>query len=525
MSKEVKSILKEAEGLIGRLENGKTYPADYVARRFEKAALDNSKDILICSMKDVIVKVAKKREYLHQKEIGNLYDKMYGFSGGRSSFRGILGDLLPESRQFSKVAYKSSNLRTMEENPLEPITKDSELSNAFSVLFSLGNNSSFGTYKPGRNKSVEKAVISKLSRLGYPPCDVNIVKDNEHFVLCSTTHQIAGLKKVSTLIPVQVTEGATKEPRHIILGEEAVELSSRNLFLAIKEQERALKLGQQRRFASERTDGSAPISVDKAVLPKSLEEFANLENELLAAASKHDSNQVNLAINMLGVELSSFGAANPRIKIASSDDKSILFDVHVPTRIGQSVIHVPVEIVNGSPLLPHRFAADVTSDEQKIFDFSKEGFQNFIDGLVPRSHSLTVSRQTGLLSGMSYHQLMDRMLDGVANKDYKMAEDVLQTINSRFGADQFVVAFDKFSEMIKHSSDGSKRSKLIKEAYERGELIKISTSVQLYCPRLGLPVSKISFDEKGRIIPKGRRVRSDNQIEGASINTSKIILT
>ena len=525
MKKETSKILNKAQELLGHIENGQTYPSEYVVKRFEKAAFDHSTDQLIGNMRDVLVKVAVKREYIHQNEIGKLYDQMYGLSGGHTAFRTTLGDLLPDNRQIAKVAYKGSDLRKMEENSLPAIHKDSELSDAFSVLFSLGGDSSFGTYKPGRDRNVEKAVIAKLGGLGYAPEGVDIVESNEHFVLCAATHKLANLSRITTLVPVQITDGVTREPQHIIIGEEAVDLDGKNLYLAIKEQEKALKTNQNRRFASERGDGSPSIEIQKVVVPKSLEQFANLENALVAAASKFDSNQIQLAIGMLDAEFASFGSATTEIKIGSSNEKEILFDIHVPTKLGKSVVHVPVEIANGMPLLPNRFAADVASDEQKVFDFNQEGFENFLNGLNSNSESLNTARHTGSLSSMSYHQLMDRVLDGVAKKDYKLAEDALQTINHRFGSEQFVVAFDKYSEMIKHTSDGSKRKQLIKAAFERGDLIKISTSVELYSPKLGLAVSKISFDEKGRLIPKGRRLRSKNQMEGAAINTSRILLT
>ena len=51
------------------------------------------------------------------------------------------------------------------------------------------------------------------------------------------------------------------------------------------------------------------------------------------------------------------------------------------------------------------------------------------------------------------------------------------------------------------------------------------TSVELYSPKLALPLSKITFDDKGRVIAKGRRSKSDNMIQDAAISSSRIILT
>lgn len=517
-------ILIEAQNLLERLESGKTYPADYVVKRFQKAATDHSTDQLIGNMRDVLVKVASKRAYINQNEIGKLYDQMYGLSGGQTAFRDSLGDLLPENRQFAKVAYPGSSSRKLEEKNVEPIYKDSELSNAFSVLFSLGGDSSFSTYKPGQDKSVQKAVIAKLSGLGSTPLGVDIIQTNEHFTLCAANYQSQSSAKISVLIPVQTTDGITKEPQHLILGEEVVPLDGRNLFASIKEQERHIKQNGQKRFASERGTGAPAIEIDKVVVPNSLKSFTDLENDLIAAASKFSTLQIKTAIQVLHGEFSSFGANNTTIKIASSDQNSIIFDVHIPTKVGKSVVHVPVEINPAGVLLPSKFAAK-TNNGESIYDFSKAGFDKFVTSLNVKSASLVAARETGELSKMSYHQLMDQIIEGVASQDFRMSEDALQVIEKRFGSKMFLTAFDQFSQLLKHSSSqASSRQEFIKAAYERGDLIKISTSVDLYCPKLGLPVSKVDFDEKGRVIAKGRRSKL-NQVQDSLISTNRILFT
>lgn len=520
----LKTAHTAAKSALDFLENGQGYPVEYVIMRFEKAAAQYPTDQLIGNMRDVLVKVSSDRHFMHQSEIGRLYNQMYGLSGGQTAFRSVLSDLLPENLQLSKVAYSGSKTRAMEENALEPIYKDSELSNAFSVLFSLGGDSAFGTYKPGQDKNAKKAVIAKLSNLGYAPLDVEIVTTNDHFILCAAVHQTSGLNKVATYIPVQITDGVTQEPKLLVLGEEVVELDARNLFTCIKEQERNLKTQTKNKFASERGINLPEIEIAKAVVPTSLESFADLENTLIAAASKFDSHKVKMAIAMLDNELNGFGIKNTTIKIAGSDQHGLLLDVYIPTQFGKTVVQVPVEITNNIPLLPTRFASSSTKKDQQIFDFTQKGFDGFFQNLNAQSESLKVARITGELSKMSYQQLMDQMIEGIASQDYKLAEDALQTINHRFGSDKYLVAFDQYSQLLKYASDGTRRKELIKAAYERGDLIKVPTSVDLYCPKLGLPVSKVSFDEKGRVIPLSKAAKSQVQSD-TLISTSRILLT
>ena len=83
-----------------------------------------------------------------------------------------------------------------------------------------------------------------------------------------------------------------------------------------------------------------------------------------------------------------------------------------------------------------------------------------------------------------------------------------------------------FSKLLKHSSGNTDRDEQIKQALDRGDLIRVSTSVQLYCPKLGLPVSKVAFDEKGRPIPATRALKTSSlQESGAMISSSKVVLS
>lgn len=525
MKQEVKNLLKDAEEMIERMEHGKAYPANYVAQRLKKAADQNTTDQLINHMNDVIQKRASVQAVITQKEIAELYDHLYGFSGGQTAFRETLEDLLPSSRQFAKIAYSGSNKRTSEENALPPIQVESELSNAFSVLFSMGNDSSFNTFKPGQDKTIQKVVINKLNSLGYMPKKVDIVQTNEHFVLCAAMYETSNLKKISALIPVQITDGITREPMHLVRDGDVLDLESRNLYMYLREQEKLAKDNSQLKFASERGDGTPAIESTKVVVPSSLTEFTNLETSLMVAASKIDINQINMAMGIVAADLMSFGSKNPSIKVAMSDPTGIILDVGIATKFGKSNIQVPVEFQNGKPLLPAKFVTDCTA-EQQVYNFDKSGFDAFMQNIHDSSGSLKTARDAESLNQMSYHQLVDQIVEGVATKDYRLSEDALVSIQARFDSSTYKKAFDHFSDLLKHSSNvNTKRKELIKSAYERGDLIKIPTSVELYCPKLGLLLSKVDFDEKGRPIARGRRVKAENQVQDTLISSGRIVLT
>src|SRR5690606_9576054 len=134
-------------------------------------------------------------------EIGELYSKMYGLSGGHTAFRNELGDLLPNSLQLAKVAHSGSDIRRHEEVNPEPIYKDSELSNAFSVIFSMCSNSAFGSFKEADSNAVQQVISSKLSKLGKTPISIKVAGKNEHFALATALYQERNQNQLALQIP------------------------------------------------------------------------------------------------------------------------------------------------------------------------------------------------------------------------------------------------------------------------------------------------------------------------------------
>lgn len=511
MQKEIFDIIKEAKRALEQMKNGNVYSSAYVRERFIKSANENPHDLLINNMRDVISKKASSQEFLTQTEITEIYDQMIGLSGGHSAFRDELGDFLSDKRQFVEPKKTASALRADRDGGLSIDSVNKELSDAFSTAFGFGKDNSFGTYAPQQNNMVQKVVVASLTAEGSAPTSVEIVSENEHFALAAAIYN-DGHHKVAVHVPVQTSKGIVQPPTSIVQGEGTVPLTRDNLWLAVKEAKDNKKYVAQQKFASQR-EFVAPVKAAPQVVPASLEKFANFETSLVSASTMHSATAVAEAVTIVSDELKLFGAFNPQVKVSSASDKEIIFDAHVPTEKGMAVIKVPVEIHNGHPNLPSRFAAE-TSDVEQIYDFSKAGYDRFLSGVAGDSRTVKIARQTGDLATASYHELTDMMLKGVATKDYKLAEDSLSVIQDRFDTTQFKAAFDKFTQLLKHSSvdQDSERAKHIEAAVQRGDLIKHSTTVELYCPKLGLPLSKIAFDDKGRPVPaRTLRAKSSNE--------------
>jgi hypothetical protein len=520
--KEIRNIVQQAKAALSKMENGQEYPTHYVLDKFVKAAARHPQDQLIGNMRDVLMKRSTRQSYFNQKELTDCYDRMYGLSGGRSAFRGELSEFLLENRQLAKTAHRGSDRRGADERRAIQVDTNESLSNAFASIFDLGNENSFGLYNPKDKKEVQKVVISQLSIMGMQPNDVVISESNEHFALATAVYNTNSLNKVAVHIPVQISNGQIKVPSTMISDGEITSLNRKNLLVHIKLEENQVKTASLNKFAGQH--GKAPIQMDKAVVPSALMDFADLENNLVVAASKFTQNQIMMASGMLSTEFKAAGVVNPQIKVASSEKNMVIFSVSIPTTAGRSLVAVPVEFHNDKPILPSKFASSVDNGDV-LHDFTYSNIAEFAKSANRSDVGVRKARETGELSKMSYHQLVDRIIEGVANQDYRLSEDALASIQDRFGAAQHKIALDKFSDLLKVTgSKSSERAQMIKAAFKRGDLINMKTSVEPYCPKLGLPLSKVDFDAQGLPYPKYRN-KTANNAEETLISTSRILFT
>jgi len=514
MQKDIFNIIKAAQAALGQLDNGNLYTSAYVAERFVRAADEKPNDILINSMRDVIVKKASSSAFMSQSDVKSIYDQMLGLGGNRSAFRTVLGDLLPEERQYLEKKHENNSHLKATTGAVAMPYKNKELSDAFEVVLDLNRGIS---NKKNRNltSSVKKAVVSALSGIGYAPRSIDVIAENDHFALCAAIYS-DGYNKVALHLPVQITNGLVNPPSSLTNGETTIPLTKDNVWLAIKEAKEEKKYYSQKKVAGRREPLDS-IPTEKKVLPQSLDKFANLENDLMMARASHDDRILRKGMVLVSNELKGLGFFNPQVKFGSSSQTGVVYSAEVPTVKGHVNVRVPVEIHNGQTILPSKF---YTADN--VYDFSKAGYDSF-NNRLNTSASLGFDRERKEMGDQSYHQLMDQLLEGVASKNYKKAENALMVIQRRFEKSHYVSAFKHYQDLLKHSSAvETDRTRHIKVAIERGDLIKHPTTVQWYCPKLALPLSKIAFDAQGRPMPMHRLKSQNADSEQVMINTSNI---
>lgn len=511
--KDIKNIAREAKKALEQLQNGKSYPASYVLDRLEKAAARNSGDPVIGHFRDVLQKVAKSNQFVNQSQLTDLYHQLSGMGGGRDKFRRELGDLIFD-KPSPKIEKDASTARVSYENGMLPLYGESEASKEFEGVFSL-DKKSFSSLSDNIIKKAEKFTKVQLTSLGCSPASVSAVHHNEHFILCKASIDTSDHTQVDLSVPVKIAGGIPSIPDSFIQDNKVIKLNKENLYVHLKDKQNFKKKASKNSFEGQRA--AHDFKLDTPVVPVALEKFADLEDNLVAAASNYSKNQIGLASKVLEVELKGMGVQNPQIRVASSDGRYLNLKAEIPTTGGRVDILVPVEFSSGRPIIPNSFKVGGES-----YKLSSESINALIK--VARKSGLeTISREAESMEKLSHDQLLDRMISGVSSGDLKTAEDALKAIELKFGGQTYISALEKFSKLLKHASNNDKRDVLIKEALKKGDLIWVPTSVEPFCPKLGLPVSKVDFDAKGRPVPFRRSMRED--IEGALISTSKVVLS
>ena len=516
----IKNIARQAEMALDKIKNGKTFPASYVVARLETALEKHPHDALIGTMRDVLSKRAGNDSFFSQREIAETYDSLYNMSGRNSRFREEAGDLLPDSHaSIPANTSGAEGSRIPLENALEPMHEATKLSEELAGVFSLNKKGSFSAFSDNTLRKAEKFTKLQLQSMDCVPQTVKAVRSNDHFVLCTASIDTSDFTQVEVAVPVQVTNGIPSLPTSFVQGDQLVKLNKENLYVFVKDKNNFKKKSSKQKYVDQRSFGT--LETEAPVTPASLEAYTNIEDGLVEAAASFSKNQINMARGVVASQMAGFGIPNAQIKVASSDDKTLTFNSDIPTDRGRVVISVPVDMPNGSPVIPGKFKV-----AGKVYPLNEKGLRQIIESSKIDTSVRKVSRDVEEMSRLSFPQLIDQVTEGVALGDLKKSEDALATIEAKFGGQKYISALDTFSKLLKHSSNNSERDEHIKSAFDKGELIRVPTSVQLYSPRLGLLVDKIAFDEKGRMIPASRALKSDPLKEtGAMISASKIVLS
>jgi hypothetical protein len=309
-------------------------------------------------------------------------------------------------------------------------------------------------------------------------------------------------------------------PDSFISNENVIALTKESALVEIKNQAMTKKASGRLDFSDQRPVDM--VAMPKIALPENMKSNIDYETILSEASSGYSKLTIQKAAGIVSKEISMAGLPTPYVKFASATKSGIIFSVKIATTDGARDVMVPVDIIGSTVTLPSEFRS---SELNKSFDFSTDGFATFAkESKVSMNKTASFVRETDDLKKLSYQELIDRVATGVASGDYRISEDAISVIGDKY-PDRMALAMESFQTLIKHASKRVDDS-IIKEAIRKGILIKRANSVELYCPKLGMPLSKIDFDKHGNPVPKYRTKSIQLETLG-EINpmTSKILVS
>ena len=511
---DIKKLRTNAEKALSRMQGENSYNTKYVLRRLNASLEKHPYDSVIGSVRDVIKKVASKQDFITKKELSSIHGHLSGLNKD-SVFRDELGDLIFSQHNLDMIKKDASKIRVNAERNIETgLEKGSDLekmSKEFEGVFNF-NKESFSRISENSNSKAEKFASIQLNSIGMPANEIKTVTSNNHYILCNASFSTSNFDKINVAIPVKVNNGMPELPTQFVENGKLTDLNKQNLLIHIKASQEENSRSRKNKYASQRDDAFDKTFVN---VKSASNEGNQLDDAILESQSKF-SPMINLARNLVDSELRSFGFRSNNIKYASSGDNSITYSADISGFPSSVEIEVPMS--NGRPLIPNLFT----------FAGQKRRFSEIELKKVASTISKTASSFSNFnkaYTNMSYNEIISEMSKAAVNKDYKVAEDCLSFIQSKFGSQEYLNAFNKFSSILKHSSVDSDRDALVKAALNRGELIRTPNSIELYSPKYAMPLSKLAFDDKGNLIP-ARALRSTEQgLTYCNINTSKIILS
>lgn len=522
----LKQLVDLANGLLKGMDPGREYTMEYVVARLDTALNEFPHDPVIRSFAQVINKQASKGKLVtSQKELYEVYNHFAGISAN-SMIKEAIGDLLyphdnaPKAKISNETAYtyRPTNPElslNIEHNPLENLfDKNATLTSVY--------------YDPTFAKIGKNVVAEELINLGVPATEVKVAGGNDSGII----YDVVFTNKLGTAhIPVLVeVANGVQPPTHFYHKNQFVQLTAENLNKCIVEKAEAEELATingniggvrtassvvSPSFAFEE-DAPAAIELPKVEVPEALKDLASFEEALLDASTAFSPELVRTAKAICSRELNGMGL-RAQVSLSEATDNCIICAAQLDSSAGKVEIKLPVEIVDSRPQIPSLFYSEAEKD--KIYDFTKTELTQYLTSA--KADKGQILRYSNDFFNMTYNQLKEEILDGVAHKDYFRAEQALNRIEDKFGADYHRAALADYAKYLAAVSTGEEISK------HKCRLLITKGSIEPRCGHYNVAISRVVTDEKGNCELVDRKAKYENLAEstGALIRSNKITLT
>lgn len=475
--------LKEA------LDNSEKINLAFFATKLTKQADLHPEDATIGQIAQVINKInhSSNQLFISRAEIKDLYKRLYSRN---TKFAQVFADELGE---VQPLATPTLHIRE-EEKPELNLYEGADQVLLASLKNAMGTTSHAIPTQLAKN--AEKLVELECSFPKMVP-EVKTVGGNVDCVICSATY---ATPKGSAIfyVPVEVLDKKATIPSNFV-GKTGTKDISRNNIEQYLEDFFIVK------GSYGNTEVKAIVEELAVETPKDpeLQNIAWQFDSPSGLAAFQFGPKAEAARQWISRKLYSLGKNSHQVSILTSDDKGITFGVKcdrlafkVPTKVDADKFYEPsIILCQGS-----------------IEAFSMEGLNNL--ELKTADHSIAAAVSS--LSELKPSDLVNTVEQALGEENYAKAEDALNVL-AHSGDDR---AYRTALELYNYGL-GMNKTAATKTQCTR--MVKNSTSNQVLCGHLNLPLNKTYIDKQGNCAPLHRKAM-DQSYEGVSFMNSKVII-
>lgn len=522
----LKQLVDLAGSLLKGADVGREYTMEYVVKRLEAALDEYPHDPIIRSVASVLNKQhGKGKLTTSQKELYATYNHFAGLSAN-SMIKEAIGDLLYPVDSAPKATIGNDTVFSHRSNAPELDMKIEH--NPLTNLFD--KNANAGTYyDPTLAKLGKHAIAEELTNIGVPATDIKVVAgvDNTAIVYDAIFTNKLGTTHVPVFVEIN---NGVQAPTHFYGNSQFIQLTAENLnkYIVEKANEEALPSVAMSgirtsssvvssSFAFEE-DAPAAIELPVVPMPEPLKDLASFETALLDSSTHFTPELVRTAKAICSRELKNMGF-NAQVSLAEATDNCIICAAELNSTAGKVEIKLPVEVVNSRPQIPALFYNEAAKD--RMYDFSRTELASYLT--AAKADNGRILRYSNDFFNMSFNQLKEEMLAGVSVKDYVRAEQALNRIEDKFGAEYHRQAMADYAKYLTIASNDREEVK----PQHKCRLLITKGSVEPRCGHYNVPLHRVATDHKGNCELLDRKAKYENQTEssGALIRTNKVTLT
>jgi hypothetical protein len=367
-----------------------------------------------------------------------------------------------------------------------------------------------------------RGIEIELQSLGFSQPTVEVAaKDNNFVVFAAEVGTRKG--RVPFLVPAEIKSGSVLMPSVFVSGDEFKDLTLDNIKSHVISAEASKqvspqavlstlnrltgKTSNQNKVSVASDDGQMsfaspelfmdPLGFDQPVadiisdradpvaMPAELVGLSQdmIHETLVEAGLSFDRETVLAAKKVVSNELRLAKISHDTIKVASEFNGGITLVTNVSGRGGKKKIEVPVEVVNGYPLIPGSFTSGAFAAS-----FDEAGLQSFANQAEGAAFDPFISDKYG----MSFDQLHKMALRKAAYGDFIEATEVLTVINEKFGHDFHRIAHDDLIDLLKIGYGDEEKPMTAMERFaadasakakDKESQIRMTTNSMLFYPK------------------------------------------